>query len=95
MPGVFDLANIYSQWISELSKFWEFLNMNLMVMLEQSMNHSVNEQAKAVFAALMAVLRVFNFQDDTLLTFVLSIAGTGFTVYFLWTMISYILDLLP
>lgn len=95
MPGVFDLANIYATWISELSRFWEFLNMNLMVLLEQSMNHSVNDEAKALYGALMAVLRIFNFQNDTLLTFLLSIAGTGFAVYFLWTMISYILDLLP
>lgn len=99
MDGILVYAEIFASWIENLSVFWNFLNTNVLVFIQSSIDSiSGNPDsylAVGFFSGLKSILWALGLGDLTVLGFLFSIMGFGFGIYFCIMLIRWVLDLLP
>ena len=107
MDGLLDYANIFTFWMNQLALFWEFLQLRIdFAFLESILSlrnffavlplpQVVDSFLDALEAAFLILLEVFGIQELSVLGFFFSMMGIGFAVFFIITMVQWLLKTIP
>lgn len=99
MDGLLTYAEIFANWIKHLSVFWSFLNSNVVSTIDSAINTAAGNPEAYLSVAFLnmvkLVLNAFGLGNLTVLGFMFSMMGVGFSIYFGIMMIRWVLDILP
>lgn len=96
MEGLLFYSDLFALWIENLSRFWSFLNSNVVSLIDSAISSIAgngNSPALALFEALKGLFFVFGFQNLTVLGFLFSIMGYGFSLFFAITVVRWIIGI--
>lgn len=98
LPGLTFFADVYHDWLYQLSGFWDLLNTNVVSLLQNGIDVVAAVPHFGLPATFLTGIKLFlislGFEDVTLLMFLFSIMGTGFAIYFLVTFVKWLLDII-
>ena len=96
MDGLLIYANIFSSWVENLSVFWRFLSSSPVSLIDSALNSLAGNPeayaAQGLFNLLKVIFVLTGFSDASVLTFIFSIMGTVFGLYFAIQIVKWLLD---
>lgn len=92
MPGLRFYADTFAYWIEQLSLGWAVLQSNIIEMLDSFADKPF--VAGAFFNVFRNFLFQFDFAHLSVLEFMLTCLGAAFGLYFVITMIKWVLDVI-
>lgn len=94
MDGLITYAEIFSSWIEHLQSFWIFLNTNVLTVFNDAISNPIPSLGKGLLILVRSLIVDLGFADFTLLSFIFTIMGTGFGIYFVVSILSWLLNII-
>lgn len=94
MDGLFTYADIFADWISQLQIYWQFLNTNVLTVFDNALNNPIPNLGKGLLLLVRTLIFNLGFGEFTLLSFIFSIMGIGFSIYFVISILTWLFNII-